>query len=247
MRMKGHDSSEVFLASITGNVQNALSQRILQADKVWRDQKNDFQHCMTGNYMRYSSGNKKYRSRYRGLWLKRESQAGSYCCYCCSAAQFDSLWPYGLQHSRLPCHLLSPVICSNSCPLNWWFHPTISSSVTPLLLLPSIFPSIKGFFQWVGSLYQVAKVLEVQLQHVLPMNIQDWFPLELTGLICLQWEGLSRVFSNTVVWKHQFFGSQPSLWSNSHLCMTTGKTITWYDCIQKHQTEQSNLEEKRGN
>ena len=145
MRMKGHDSSEVFLASITGNVQNALSQGILQADKVWRDQKNDFQHCMTGNYMRYSSGNKNYPSRYRGLWLKRESQAGSCCCYCCSAAQFDSLWPYGLQHSRLPCHSLSPGICSNSCPLSWWCHPTISSSVTPFSPCPQSFPASRVF------------------------------------------------------------------------------------------------------
>ena len=88
-------------------------------------------------------------------------------------------------------------------------------------------------------------ILSFTSASVLPVKSQDLFPLGLTGLICLQAKGLSGVFSNTVVWKHQFFGSQPSLWSNSHLCMTTGKTIAWYDCIQKHQTEQSNLEEKR--
>ena len=77
----------------------------------------------------------------------------------------------------------------------------------------------QGSFPVIGCLYQMAKVLELQLQHVLPMNIQDWFPLGLTGLICLQSKGLSRVFSNTVVWKYQFFGSQPSLWSNSHICV----------------------------
>ena len=83
-----------------------------------------------------------------------------------------------------------------------------------LFLLPSIFPSI-SLFQWVSSLNQEAKVLELQ-QPVLPMNIQGWFPLELTGLISLQSKGLSRVFSSTTIQKHQFFGTQPSLRSNSH-------------------------------
>ena len=75
----------------------------------------------------------------------------------------DSLYPHGLQHSRLPCPSLSPRVCSNSCPLSLWCHPTISSSVAPLFCLPS-FPA-SGFFQWVGSTHQVAKVLELQLQH----------------------------------------------------------------------------------
>ena len=89
----------------------------------------------------------------------------------------------------------------------------------PLLLLPSIFPSIRVFsnelFESGGqSIGAAASAL------VLPVNIQSWFPLELTGLISLQSKGLSRVFSSTTVWKHQFFGAQPSLWSNSH-------THTW--------------------
>ena len=98
-----------------------------------------------------------------------------------------------------------------------------------LLLLPSIFPSIKVFFQWTSCSHQVAKVLELQLQFFQHKSfqwiIQGWFPLGLTGLI-LQSKGLSRVFSSTTIQKHQFFGIQPSLWSNSHLYMTIGKTIT---------------------
>ena len=87
----------------------------------------------------------------------------------------------------------------------------------PLLLLPSIFPSIRVFSNE-STLHKVAKVLELQLQHpVLAMNIQGWFPLKLIGLIFLLSKGLSRVFSNTTVWKHQFFGAQPSWWSTSHI------------------------------
>ena len=93
-----------------------------------------------------------------------------------------------------------------------------------LFLLPSIFPSI-SLFQWVSSLNQEAKVLELQ-QPVLPMNIQGWFPLELTGLISLLSKGLSRVFSSATIWKYQFFGAQTSLRSNCHIqYMTTGKII----------------------
>ena len=75
----------------------------------------------------------------------------------------------------------------------------------------------QGLFQWVGSLHQVAKVFIGASVSVLPMNIQDWFPLGLTGLISLPSKGLSTVFSSTTVWKHQFFGAQPYLWSNSHI------------------------------
>ena len=86
----------------------------------------------------------------------------------------------------------------------------------PLLLLPSIFPSIRVFSNEL-ALHQMAKVWELQLQHVLPMNIRGWFLLGLIGLISLQSKGLSRVFSNTTVWKHQFFSAQPSLWSSCHI------------------------------
>ena len=81
---------------------------------------------------------------------------------CCSVV-FDSLWPHRLQHARLPCPSQSPGICSNSCPLNWRRHPTISSSVTPFSC-PQSFPA-SGSSQWVSSSRQVAKVLELQLQH----------------------------------------------------------------------------------
>ena len=92
-------------------------------------------------------------------------------------------------------------------------HP-LSSPSPPALNLPCL----QSLFQWVSFLHQVAKGLELQLQSVLPMNIQGWFPLGLTGLIFLQSKGLSRVFSSIIIWKHQFFSAQPSLWSNSHIC-----------------------------
>ena len=114
----------------------------------------------------------------------------------------DSLWPHRLQHARPPCPLPTPGACSNSYPSSWWCHPTISSSVChPLLLLPSIFPSIRGFpmsqfFTSGGQSIGVSASASV-----LPMNIQDWFPLGWTGWISLQSKGLSRVFSSTTVWK----------------------------------------------
>ena len=103
----------------------------------------------------------------------------------------DSLQPHGLQHARLPYPSLSPRICSNSCPLSWWCHPTASFSV---LFSPALnLSQHQGLFQWVSSSYQVAKVLE--LQHpIFPVNNHHWFPLRLTGLISLLYEGLSRVY-----------------------------------------------------
>ena len=138
----------------------------------------------------------------------------------------DFFWPHELQHARLPHPSPSPGVCSNSCPLSQWCHPTISSSVPlspPVLSLSQY----QGLFQWVGSSHQVAKVLELQLlASVHPMTIQGWFPLGLTCLISLLSRALSRVFSNTTIWKHQFCSTQSS-WSNSHthIYMTTGKTI----------------------
>ena len=134
-----------------------------------------------------------------------------------SHTQFNSvtqscltLQPHGLQHTRIPCPSPTPGAYSNSCPLNQWCHPSHPLSVP--------FPPARnlsqhqGLFQWVSSSHQVAKVLGVSaLASVLPMNIQDWFPLGFTGWISLQSKGLSRVFSNTTVQKHQFFGTQLSL------------------------------------
>ena len=111
----------------------------------------------------------------------------------------DSLRPHGLRHSRLPCPPPSHRVGSNSCPLSWWCHPTTSSSATPLLLLPSIFPSIKVFPM--SQLFTLGgqSIGASALASVLLMNIQGWFPLGLTGWTSLQSKGLSRVFSNTTV------------------------------------------------
>ena len=126
----------------------------------------------------------------------------------------DSLQPHGLQHARPPCPSPAPEVYSNSCPLSQWCHPTISSSVVPFSSCLQSFPD-QGLFKRISFLNQVAKVFEFQLH--LPMNIQDWFPLGWTGWISLQSKGLSRIFSNTAVQKHQFFGAQLSLYSNSHI------------------------------
>ena len=119
----------------------------------------------------------------------------------------DSLWPHGLQNARPPCPLPTPGVYSNSCPLSQWCHPTISSSVVPFSHLQS-FPAsgsfpVNQFFTSGGQSIGLSASASV-----LPMNIQDWFPLERTGWISLQSKGLSRVFSNTTVQKHQFFSTQ---------------------------------------
>ena len=140
-----------------------------------------------------------------------------------SSAQFSRsvisycLWPYGLQHARLPCPLPSPRAFSNSCPLSWWCHLTISSSVVPFSSCLQSLPGTESFpksqFFASGGQSNGASASA----SVLPMNIQDWIPLGLTGLISLQAKGLSRFFSNTTVQKHQFFGAKLSLRSNSHI------------------------------
>ena len=128
----------------------------------------------------------------------------------------DSLGTHGLQHARLLCPPLSPRVCSNSCPLSWWCYLTTLSSVALFSFCLQSFPEsgslpVSWLFASVGKSTGVSA-----LAPVLPMNIQDWFPLGLTGLISLQFKGFSRVFSSTTVQKHQFFGTQPSLWTNSH-------------------------------
>ena len=128
----------------------------------------------------------------------------------------DSLWPHGLQHTRLPCPSPSPGACSNSCPLSRWCHPTISSSVAPFSCLQS-FPASGPFAVSQLFLSDGQSIGDSASASVVPMTIQDWFPLGLTGLISLQSKGLSRVFSNITVQKNQFLGIQPSLWSNSHV------------------------------
>ena len=118
--------------------------------------------------------------------------------------------------SRLPCPSPTPGACSNSCPLSRWCNPTISSSIIFSSCLQS-FPASGSFpmSQFFASGGQSIGVSA--LASVLPMNNQGWFPLGLTGLFSLQFKGLSRIFSNTTVWNHQFFGTQLSLWSSSHI------------------------------
>ena len=128
----------------------------------------------------------------------------------------DSLWPHELQHARLPCPS-TPGAYSNSCPLSQWCHPTISSSVVPFSSCPQSFPKsgsfpMSRFFALGGHSTGVSVSTSV-----LPMNTKDWSPLGWTGWISLQSKGLSRAFSNTTVQKHQFFGSQLSSQSSSHI------------------------------
>ena len=129
----------------------------------------------------------------------------------------DSLQHFGLQHTRLPCPSPTPGGCSDSRPSSQWCHPTILSSVIPFSSYLQSFPAsgsfpMSQFFTFGGQSIRVSASASV-----LPMNIQEWFPLGLTGLISLQSKEFSRVFSNTTVGKHQIFGIQPSLWSNSHI------------------------------
>ena len=129
----------------------------------------------------------------------------------------NSLRPHESQHTRPPCPSPTPAVHPNPCPLSRWCHPTISSSVIPCSSFPQSFPASGSFLmsQLFASGDQSTGVSAST--SVFPMNIQDWFPLEWTGWISLQSKGLSRVFSNTTVPKHQFFGTQISLWSNSHI------------------------------
>ena len=134
------------------------------------------------------------------------------------------VWPFVTPGP--PCPSLSAGVCSNSCPLNWWGHPTISCSAPPSppalnLSQHQSFPMSQCFASGGQSIGASASA------SVFPMNTQGWFPLELTGWISLQSKGLSRVSSSTTVWKHQLFSAQLSLFivQFSHPYMTTGKTI----------------------
>ena len=131
-----------------------------------------------------------------------------------SSSVMSYSWPRGLQHARLSCPSQSPRVWSDSCPLSWWCHPTISSSVIPFSSCLNL-SQHQGLFRWVNTSCQVANV--GASASVLPMNIHGWFPLGWSGWISLQSPQVSSVFSNTTVRKHQFFGAQPSLWSNSHI------------------------------
>ena len=129
----------------------------------------------------------------------------------------DSWGPYGLQHARLPCPSPSPGACSNSCPLSQWCHPTISSSVIPFFSCLQSFPA-SGSFPMSWLFVPTGQNIGVSASaSVLPMNIQSWFPLGLTGLISLLSNRLSRVFFSNTFQKHQFFGAQPWFQYSCHL------------------------------
>ena len=129
----------------------------------------------------------------------------------------DYLRPHESQHARPPCPSPTPGVYPNPYPLSRWCHPAISSSVIPFSSCPQSFPASGSFtmsqlFAWGGQSIGVSASTSA-----LPMNTQDWSPLAWTGWIFLQFKGLSRVFSNNTIQKHQFFGTQLSLWSNSHI------------------------------
>ena len=133
-------------------------------------------------------------------------------CCCSIAHSFLTLWSHGLQQARLPCPSLSPGICSNSCPLSWWCHPTISSSVSPFSSYPQSF-QISGSFPM--SLLFASGGQSIQAlssASVLPVTGLISFRMDWFDILAVQ--GLSRVFSSTTIQKHQFFGAHPSLWSN---------------------------------
>ena len=142
----------------------------------------------------------------------------------------DSLQPHEPQHTRPPCPSPTPRTHPNPCPLNRWCHPTISSSVVPFSSHLQSFPAsmsfqMSHFFTSDGQSLGVAA-------SVFPINIQDWFPLGLTGLISLQSKGLSRVFSNTTVQKTSIFWCSAFFWSHSHI-------YTW--SLEKHSLDYTDL------
>ena len=143
----------------------------------------------------------------RGLrfnWGKDLKDSFSSVQFSCSVMS-GCLWPHGLQHARLPCPSPTSRAYSNSCPSSWWCHPTISCSVVPFSSCLQSFPASGSFpvSQFFTSGDQSIGVSAT----VLPMNIQDWFPLGWTGWISLQSNGISRVFYSTTVQKYQFFGA----------------------------------------
>ena len=127
------------------------------------------------------------------------------------------LQPHDPQHPRPPCPSTTPWVHPNPCPLSWWCHPTISSSVVPFSSCPQSFPASGSFPMSQLSISGGQSIGVSASTSVLPMNTQDWSPLGWTGWISLQFKGFSRVFSNTTVQKHQFFSAQLSSQSNSHI------------------------------
>ena len=153
---------------------------------------------------------------FKAHWTAREAPIIS-SVHLSHSVVSDSLWPHESQHTRPPCPSPTPGVYPNSCPSSRWCHPAISSSVVPLSSCPQSFPAL-GSFPMSQLFTSGGQSIGLSASaSVLPMNIQGWFPLGWTGWISLQSKGLSRVFSNTTVQKHQFFGAQLSSQSNSHI------------------------------
>ena len=156
---------------------------------------------------------------FTGLLCEWNERIHAYCLLQCPrhclkfshSVVSNSLWTHGLQHTSLPCPSPTPGACSNSYQLSQWCHPTISSSVIPFSSSLQSFPASGSFPISQSSASGGQSIGVSTLASVLPMNIQDWFPLGWTGWISLQSKGLSRVFSNTTIQQHQFFGTQLSL------------------------------------
>ena len=156
---------------------------------------------------------------YYFLWICHLTIAkifiGSYQFNC--SVMSNILQPHGLQHVKLLCLSPAPEVCLNSCWSSQWCHPTISSFVITFSSCLQSFPA-SGSLPMSHFFVSLDKIIGPSASaSALPMNIQDWFPSGLTALISLQSKGPSRVFSNITVQKHQFFGAQLSLWSNSHI------------------------------
>ena len=142
----------------------------------------------------------------------------------------DSLQPRGLQHVRLPCLSPTPRACSNSRPSSRWYHPSNHLILCPLLVLPSIFPSIRVFSN--ELVLRIRWPTYWSFSFSISPSYEDWFPLGLTGWISLQSKGLSRVFSNTTVQKHHY----------SVLSFLYSPTLTSiYDYWKKHSLDQMDL------
>ena len=156
-----------------------------------------------------------YAVKDREIYTVRKNKTGSWLWLSFSSVSHsvmsDSLRPHEPQHAKPPCPSSTPGVYSNSCPLSWWCHTTISSSV---ILFSSCLQSFPASSSFPRSQFFVSGRQSIGVSastSVLPMNTQDWSPLGWTGWISLLNKGLSRVFSNTTVQKHQFFRAQPSL------------------------------------
>ena len=171
----------------------------------------------------------------RCLLLGRKAMTNLFQFSC--SVMSDSLRPHGLQHARLPCLSPTPGAYSNSCPSSQWCHPTISSTVVPFSSCLQSFPAsgsfpMGQFFTSGGQSIGVSASVSV-----LPMNIQDWFPLGLSGMISLQSKGLSRVFSNTTVQKQWFWSPR-----KKPVTVSTFSPSIWHDGTRYHEFSFLNVE-----